>query len=109
MTMAAQGMRSAVSDAAPWNREERTKPRNIAGLAEFFAGCAIPISRRYIDAAIKSGGYVCEFGNLTTADHFLKWKSTTTFKCRFPRKQKNPAPRSRPPARRGNRARKSDE
>lgn len=69
-----------------WNREERTKPRAIAGLARFFKGCGVPIYDRYIRESIKVGGYQPEFGNLTTANHFLKWKAANPyFRCVFKR------------------------
>lgn len=74
-----------VAASSTWNREERTKPRTIVGLAEYFKNCGIPISHRYLTAALKSGGYSPQYGTLTTADHFLHWKSTSDFKCRFPK------------------------
>ena len=93
-----------------WNREERSKPRNIAGLAAYYQGCGVPISRRYIDDAIKRGGYKPEYGNLTTADHFLAWKSTASFVCRFKKATTvETAPPSRRPARSAARADKLGE
>lgn len=67
-----------------WNREEQTKPRTVAGLARFFAGCSVAISARYIHEAIRTGGYQREFGNMTSARHFLQWKADhPEFRCRF--------------------------
>lgn len=91
-----------------WNREERTKPRTIAGLARFFRECDVPISDRYIRAAMKAGGYTPEFGNLTTANHFLHWKAGTNFKCNFTKSRATKRP-SRHPARRAALAGKSGE
>lgn len=115
MSMTSTGLRPRREIASPpahWNREERTKPRDIAGLARFFKGCGVPISDRYMREAIKVGGYQPEFGNLTTADHFLKWKGKAHFVCRFKKKAEKsgePARPSRRPARSTARADRPDE
>lgn len=99
---------SVVVTEARWDREQRSLPRNIAGLAAYFKACSVPVSDRYIHRAISKGGYTMEFGNLTSADHFLKWKrENPTFRCGFPQRAGS-KPKPPHPARPGARGGKSD-